>query len=400
MIDIRKNCVIVGDVKASPFLIEVSMNTITCDLLYGDSGKGSIVNHLCDDKSLVIRYNGGFQAAHNVIHNGVHHTFSQFGSGTLKGCETFLLDNVIINPIALINEAAALSSKGVVTPTNLITVCKDCLVTTAYHKALNRYRESINNHGSCGVGIGVTREMWSKTGNGLFFRDLYSYHGIRTKLNWIRQWCQDHLTYDKNFVDIFAGISFDEEIEKLRYAAQFIRSADYDELISAARQRERDGGSIIFEGAQGAALDQIHGDIPHTTYSCTLPTHAIEFCQAARLQYDVLGIIRSYETRHGNGPMSCEIPLLIEDHNIYDGAFAGKFRTGWLDLEKVKKFAKLCGVDCLAINCLDQYDNFVTRRVIKDGVTTDMSVKTLLAELNQICHVAIEGYSPEFKVNT
>jgi adenylosuccinate synthase len=388
-----------GDVKTSLFFLDKNMNTITCDLLYGDSGKGSIVNHLCDNNSLVIRYNGGFQAAHNVIHNGVHHTFSQFGSGTLKGCETFLLDNVIISPIGLINEAAALRGKEVTTPTNLITVCKDCLVTTAYHKALNRYRESINNHGSCGVGIGVTREMWSKTGNGLFFRDLYSYHGIRTKLNWVRQWCQDQLTYDKNFVNVFAGISFDEEVEKLRYAAQFIRSADYDELAYAARKREEQGDSIIFEGSQGAALDQTYGDIPHTTYSCTLPTHAIEFCQAARLGYEILGIIRAYETRHGNGPMSCEVPLAIKDDNIYDGAFAGKFRTGWLDLDKVRKFAKLCEVDCLAVNCLDQYDAFPIRKVIKGGVPTDMSTKTLLAELNQVCHVAIEGYSPEKKVN-
>lgn len=376
------------------------MNTITCDLLYGDSGKGSIVNHLCDDKSLVIRYNGGFQAAHNVIHNGVHHTFSQFGSGTLKGCETFLLDNVIISPIALINEAAALRSKGVVTPTNLITVCKDCLVTTAYHKALNRYRESINEHGSCGVGIGITREMWSKTGNGLFFSDLSTNQTLRKKLNWIRQWCQDQLTYDKNFVDIFAGISFDEEIEKLRYAAQFIRSADYDELVFAARQREEEGRSIIFEGSQGAALDQTHGDIPHTTYSCTLPTYAIEFCQAARLGYEVLGIIRAYETRHGNGPMSYEIPLLIEDHNIYEGAFAGEFRTGWLDLDKVKKFAKLCEVDCLAVNCLDQFESFSSGKLLKNGNLIDTSIDDLLAELDQICHVTIEGYSPEFKVNT
>ena len=361
------------------------MSTIVVDLLYGDSGKGSIVEFLCrENVDLVIRYNGGFQAAHNVLYRGKYHTFSQFGSGTLNGVPTYLLEHVIIEPRAMLKEAKALSSR-ISDPLKMLTINPDCLVSTVYHRKLNRYRDNIHEHGSCGVGIGTTREMWSKTGDGLRASDLLDYKTLKKKLSWIRQWCQDQIPYDEFHTSIDSD--FVDELTSLHISAKSIQINDLD-----PRDKE-----IVFEGSQGAALDQTYGDIPHTTYSNTLPTHAVDFCNEYNIAYDTIGVIRSYETRHGNGPMSYPIPLDIEDRNILAGSWAGDFRTGWLDLDKVRKYARLCNVTCMAINHMDQFERSSIKVLLNKNLI-QVSEKELISYINDISTVSILGYGPARKI--
>src|ERR1017187_7292627 len=127
---------------------------ITTDLGYGDSGKGTIVDSLVHqyESKLVVRYNGGFQAAHTVYNDSQVHTFRQYGSGTLAGASTLIGPDVIINPLVMQAEALALSLNGVVQPNLKMWVCQDCLITTPYHMALNQIRELSRSkrHGSTG----------------------------------------------------------------------------------------------------------------------------------------------------------------------------------------------------------------------------------------------------------
>ncbi len=134
------------------------MNVIVVDLGFGDAGKGATVDWLCATRPVaaVVRFNGGAQAAHNVVAEGRHHTFSQFGSGTFSGVPTVLSEHVLVEPIALASEARALEALGIDDPLSLISVHERALLTTPIHVAANRARDEARRHGSCGKGIGET----------------------------------------------------------------------------------------------------------------------------------------------------------------------------------------------------------------------------------------------------
>ena len=139
---------------------------IVCGLGFGDEGKGSVVDFLCSPRlpspaRTVIRFNGGAQAAHNVLTaDGRHHTFAQFGSGSFTpGVRTHLSRFVLVDPLALAAEAAHLASAGVPDALDRLTVERDALLVTPYHQAANQTREAArgrDRHGSCGMGIGET----------------------------------------------------------------------------------------------------------------------------------------------------------------------------------------------------------------------------------------------------
>src|SRR5205807_7007849 len=130
---------------------------VTVGLGFGDEGKGGAVDLLVRryDADLVIRYCGGSQAGHNVqLPDGRRHTFSQFGAGTLacaaRPPRTYLGPAVVIDPPALLREAAHLRELGVKDPSRLLTAHPHCLVTTVWHKALNRLRELARGDGRHG----------------------------------------------------------------------------------------------------------------------------------------------------------------------------------------------------------------------------------------------------------
>ena len=135
---------------------------IVVNLGFGDSGKGTIVDYLVrrERAELVVRYNGGAQAGHNVVTaDGRHHTFAQFGAGTFaEGCRTHLTETVVVHPSALVVEERYLQRAGISDAWERITIAPDALVTTPFHQSLGRLREQARDkpHGTCGVGVGET----------------------------------------------------------------------------------------------------------------------------------------------------------------------------------------------------------------------------------------------------
>ncbi|NUP38314.1 MAG: adenylosuccinate synthetase, partial [Streptomyces sp.] len=135
-------------------------HTVVVDLGFGDAGKGATVDRLCRGGGVtaVVRFNGGAQAAHNVVTpDGRHHTFAQFGSGTLHGVPTHLSRFTVVDPLALAAEADHLRGLGVPDPYGLLTVDREAPLATPYHAAANRLREQARGaarHGSCGMGVG------------------------------------------------------------------------------------------------------------------------------------------------------------------------------------------------------------------------------------------------------
>lgn len=348
-------------------------------LMFGDEGKGSIVDFLCSPHSgvgkvdVVVRHNGGCQAAHNVVlSDGRSHCFSQFGSGTLRGVDTILDRHVIVDPLAMVKECEHLESIGVDDARMMLSVHPDCLVTTIYHRELNRVQNQLSRHGSCGVGIGATRRMWSQTGDGLRFGDLRKPHIVRRKLDWIRQWCRDQIAGDYTKSEsqkMDSSIRHEEEIGLLLRSGNKFYSDEID--IDTC-------DTVVFEGAQGFWLDEVYGTVPHTTYSDTTPTYAMEHARNAD-KIEIIGVARSYGTRHGNGPMNGEDVIDRHDpreHNV--GGFAGKFRSGLIDTYRIVEAIDTCGVTSVALNHLDfkGIESFHRERI------------------EAVAPISIEGYGP------
>lgn len=357
---------------------------LVCGLGWGDEGKGSIVDYLTRRRGarLVVRHNGGAQAAHNVVtDDGRHHTFAQFGAGTLAGAETFLSRYMLVNPIFMFAEAKHLAEIGVSDPLSLVRADKRALVTTPYHVALNRLKELARGegrHGSCGMGIGETTEYaLAHPDEALRVGDLQSVAVLHEKLGALRQRAQ------RAARDLSLRGSDDEsrELHVLTDESVLYRTVDFF-MTWASRVRcvgpawldpvlAANDMTVIFEGAQGVLLDQDHGFFPYTTWSdCTFGNVERLLNEADfRGEKERIGVVRAYATRHGAGPFPTEVSGLAftGEHNAF-GPWQGAFRAGWLDLPLLRYAADVCGgITSVAVTCLDhlqEVDAYVCRRYV------------------------------------
>lgn len=312
-------------------------------IAYGDEGKGAVVDRYCatGDYSAVVRFNGGCQAAHNVITNdGRHHTFAQFGSGTLQGVPTYLSEFMMVEPLSLANEAAGLKAIGVPDPYSLLTIHPKALVTTPYHWLVNRAREDARGwgrHGSCGRGIGATAEYALQEPYALRVEDLKSRELVYRKLLRMGPWLREN--------DVEMGHCTDA----WTLAETYYWTVHKTIKISADLPK----GNLVFEGAQGVLLDEHVGFHPYTTWSTVTP-HNI-FTMVPRESVEVIGVTRTYMTRHGAGPFVTEDSSLQvpESHNK-DENYQGPWRVGHLDIPALKYAIDSCGgIDGLYVTHAD-----------------------------------------------
>jgi adenylosuccinate synthase len=333
-------------------------HVIVVDLGFGDAGKGATVDWLCStgalDVAAVVRFNGGAQAAHNVVADGRHHTFSQFSSGTFAGVPTLLSRHMLVEPIALARESVALASLGVTDPLALLHIDGDALLTTPIHVAANRAREDArgaDRHGSCGKGVGETA-AYALGHRAPTVADCQVPSRLRRLLDQLARY---YAPLVEGGTHGFPPI--DEQVALYREFAAAVRIVGPDALASFARH-----GRLVFEGAQGVLLDEWRGLHPHTTWSTVEPRNARAMISAIGGQSHVLGVTRTYLTRHGAGPFPTEDRglALPEAHN-QTSEYQGSFRVGHFDPILLRYAIAACGgVDGLAITHLDQRDRVRT----------------------------------------
>lgn len=363
-------------------------------LSFGDEGKGTIVDALVrrNGVKLVVRSCGGSQAAHNVITpEGVHHTFSTWGAGTLSGAGTLLTKDVLIDPIRLFNEGNVLATKGAGNPFARMAIDENALVITPFHRAVNRIRELVrckrDRHGSCGIGVGETaRYALTHPLSTLRIGDLDRCRRTEDKLRLIRSNLY-HL------VEAYMGDRFRDGFSE---AARVFQNEDLiDALLWRYRGFAQSGLRIVstddalarisaqdtvWEGAQGVLLDEDYGFHPYTTWSHVTNRSAREMLDLAGVT-DVhhVGVLRCYGHRHGAGPFPTEDeairPVVQEAHNDTN-EWQGLFRVGWFDLPLARYALKVCPVDSLALTHTDKLVNRPSWPIVTDyGVTAS----TLLA---------------------
>jgi adenylosuccinate synthase len=342
--------------------------TLIAGLGFGDEGKGTTVDWLArrTNAKLVVRYNGGAQAAHNVVSGERHHTFAQFGSATFAGVPTLLSRHVLVNPIALLAEARHLDAVGVASALSLVHVEGDALVTTPLHVAMNRLREMsrTGRHGSCGMGIGETMSRaLERPDEALRIADLARPAVLREKLALLR----GRVASELGALSVAPSSSerreraIIEEAETIdacmREYDSFSRSV---EVVSREWLSEqlRAGGDFVFEGAQGVLLDQDFGFQPHTTWTDITFRNALDLVGGVDAAVTRIGVLRAYATRHGAGPFVTEDAswdtLSAHDHNTL-GEWQGAFRSGALDLVSARyALDVLHGADGLVVTNVDR----------------------------------------------
>lgn len=334
-------------------------------LAYGDEGKGSVVDFLVRQRQagLVVRYNGGCQAGHNVVTvEGKHHTFSQFGAGTfMPGVRTHLSRHVLINPMSMMNEASHLCSLGVENVYDRLTVEGDALVVTPFQRAVNRILEAArgdNRHGSCGVGIGETRSDHLVYGDKVIFaKDLKNPTLLKDKLKFIQGISREKVSglemHHSTVWDVLAGTAAVDWC--VREYAQWPGTVVEKDHLGVLMEQSP---VTIFEGAQGVLLDEKYGEKDHNTWTDCTFGNADKLL--AETQFDgekkKIGVMRSYFTRHGAGTFKTEDRnIRFPDHNVW-GEFQGEFRFGTIDIPALQFSLEVAGpVDELAVNHLDQW---------------------------------------------
>ena len=234
---------------------------VVCGLGFGDEGKGSVVDFLCrprrpDPARAVIRFNGGAQAGHNVLTaDGRHHTFAQFGSGCFTpGVRTHLSRFVLVDPLALAAEAGGLAAAGVPDALARLTVDRDALLVTPYHRAANQARETArgrDRHGSCGMGIGETaRYALARPGDAPRVADCAAPRTLARSLARLRDQLSDEL-------GPLGGPPAEDLCDAYRAFADRVPLVDGGYLRRLLRE-----GPAVFEGAQGVLLDEWRGFHP------------------------------------------------------------------------------------------------------------------------------------------
>lgn len=326
---------------------------------WGDEGKGKIVDFLTEKAAVVARYQGGHNAGHTVVINNEKYILHLIPSGILhKGKKCIIGNGVVIAPDALISEIDGLKKRGIDTDGNLL-ISKNAHVIMPYHTAIEKENENKKGNkkiGTTGRGIGPS------------YTDKVARHGIRMMElltpNVFKEKLSANLSTINFLLENFyktaplkADAIYDEY---MRYAERLSRYiADTDVIIN---NKIDSGENVLFEGAQGTLLDIDHGTYPFVTSSNTIAGGACTGLGVGPTKINrVLGIVKAYTTRVGEGPFPTELKdelgESIRQKGGEFGATTGRpRRCGWLDIVILKYAIRINGLTGIALTKMDILD--------------------------------------------
>ena len=350
-------------------------NVVVVGTQWGDEGKGKIVDWLSDRANVIIRFQGGHNAGHTLVIDGTVYKLSLLPSGILRENKLSVIGNgVVLDPWALIKEIEKLSSQGAkISPENLV-IAENTPLILPLHQDLDQIRESSSGKakiGTTGRGIGPAYE--DKVGRrAVRLSDLGDEETLDDRL--------ERLLAHHNPLRAGLGASRvnKEELKKqlLGIAKKVLPFCG--PVWKLLNERSKSDSRLLFEGAQGSLLDVDFGTYPYVTSSSTISgmasvgsgvsPNAINF---------VLGIVKAYTTRVGEGPFPCELSDEIGRHLSTIGREKGTVtgrdrRCGWFDAVLVKQTCTISGVTGIALTKLDVLDGL---KVIKICVGYKLGTK-------------------------
>ncbi|MEA2904979.1 MAG: adenylosuccinate synthase [Alphaproteobacteria bacterium] len=341
-------------------------NVVVVGSQWGDEGKGKIVDWLSEQADIVVRFQGGHNAGHTLVIDGVTYKLSLLPSGVVRPGKLSVIGNgVVLDPRALLEEIDRLRSQGVTVTPDSLRIAENATLILPLHQQLDVARENANaatRIGTTGRGIGPAYE--DKVGRrAIRVMDLADLPSLDRK---IARLLAHHNALRRGLdLEPIAGAAVYDDLRAI--APQVLPYMD--SVWSLLDQKRREGRRILFEGAQGALLDIDHGTYPYVTSSNTVAAQAAtgSGLGPSAIGY-VLGICKAYTTRVGEGPFPTEqnneIGALLGDRGREFGTVTGRpRRCGWFDAVLVRQTVRTSGINGLALTKLDILDGLTELKV-------------------------------------
>jgi adenylosuccinate synthase len=350
---------------------------------WGDEGKGKIVDVLAERADLVVRYQGGANAGHTVDTGAGEFVLHQIPSGIIQGAVCLVGNGVVLDPETFFTELDALETKGIKVE-NKLFISDRAHLTLPFHKLLDRAREKKEQIGTTGRGIGPTYE------------DKYGRRGIRVgdlrNLERAQALTRERVTSANAMLNLLGAtdmaVAAEHDALLARLAPRLLPlTVDAGRVVWEALQR---GESVLLEGAQGALLDVDHGTYPYVTSSNTTAGGAAVGSGIGPTAIDqVLGVVKAYTTRVGNGPLPTEAePKVAERIRELGGEFGATTgrprRCGWFDAVVVRYAVRVNGLTGLAVTKLDVLDTFAEIPVCVGYLLDGKAEDSMPADLERI----------------
>ena len=334
-------------------------NVVVVGSQWGDEGKGKIVDWLSDQADVVIRFQGGHNAGHTLVIDGVTYKLRLLPSGIVRKNKISIIGNgVVVDPWALLEEIKEINLKGVEVNENNFIISESASLILPFHREMDEIREDTAGKSKIGTtrrGIGPAYE--DKVGRrSIRVMDLRSESNLDRRLENV---LLHHNAIRKGLgKKIFKKNELKKEL--LKIAPEILKFSQPVWLkIDEFKKKKK---KILFEGAQGILLDVDHGTYPFVTSSNTVASSAATGtgCGPNTINY-VLGITKSYTTRVGEGPFPTELTNNIGKHLGTKGKEFGtvtsrKRRCGWFDGVLVRQTIKISGINGIALTKLDVLD--------------------------------------------
>ena len=333
---------------------------------WGDEGKGKIVDWLSQRADVVVRFQGGHNAGHTLVIDGVEYRLSLLPSGVARQGKLSIIGNgVVVDPWALLDEIERVKTQGVeISPENL-RIAENAALILPLHRELDQVREKARGKskiGTTGRGIGPAYED-KVARRAIRVCDLADSAVLGAKLDQL-------LGHHNAWLRGMGHAEFDRAALTKQLAAVAPKILPYIatvwQLLDRAR---RDGKRVLFEGAQGVMLDVDHGTYPFVTSSNTVAGQAAAGAGIGPRSLDyVLGITKAYTTRVGGGPFPTEldddIGQRLGERGREFGTVTGRARRcGWFDAVMVRQAVKVSGIDGIALTKLDVLDGLEELKV-------------------------------------
>ncbi len=335
-------------------------NVVVVGSQWGDEGKGKIVDWLSSEADIVVRFQGGHNAGHTLVIDGITYKLRLLPSGIVRKDKISIIGNgVVVDPWALLDEIDEIKSKGVnVTPENLI-ISESANLILPFHKEMDEIREDAAGKAKIGTtrrGIGPAYE--DKVGRrSIRVMDLISEENLDHRLETV---LLHHNAIRKGLgKKIFQKDKLKKDLLKIAPEILKYSKPVWKKIDEFKSQNKK----ILFEGAQGILLDVDHGTYPFVTSSNTVASSAAtgSGCGPSSINY-VLGITKAYTTRVGEGPFPTELKNEIGEELGTRGKEFGtvtsrKRRCGWFDGVLVRQTIKISGINGIALTKLDVLDD-------------------------------------------
>jgi len=353
-------------------------NVVVVGAQWGDEGKGRIIDLLTPSVDAVVRYQGGANAGHTVVIGDAKTILHLVPSGVLHAdCLCIIGNGVVLDADVLIDEIEGLHSQGYLKNPKMLAISKSAHLVMPYHRQIDQLRETKLGSariGTTGRGIGPTYEDKAAR-HGIRFGEMIDPEIFKKRLEQI-------LPEKNKLIEILGGHPVDMSTLLTEGEGWRKRLAHHAADSSLILNRYiKDGKKILFEGAQGTLLDIDHGTYPYVTSSNTV---AGEACCGSGVGPtvidDVLGVVKAYTTRVGEGPFPTEddgkVGETLQTRGKEFGATTGrKRRCGWFDATILKHASRVNGLTMVAITKLDVLTTIDPVRICTgyklDGATID-----------------------------